>query len=134
MRSVEHQFPHLPNQKTRTAPAYLYAVEFHDGTVKVGVTWNPAGRIARLQRKYRRCATRAHAAPHPKLHRHRAERAVIAACGRIGTAIVGDELFTGVKFGEAANLVTQIARKHGDAVLADIDTVAHITAAMAEAA
>lgn len=99
--------------------AFIYVVEFQDGTVKVGRSSCPTARVAQLCRKYRRTARRGHAALNVGSAAHLTERDVLARCVRIGAkAADGAELFSGLRFGEAVNLVNQIAYR--------LDVCAHI--------
>lgn len=102
----------LPDHKTRLAPNYLYAFEFRNGRVKIGVTWNPKARAKTLAGVFRQQILRAHLAPFHGAYRGQAERSALASARRIGNvSAINTELFDGLKFGEASNLISQMARR-----------------------
>lgn len=103
----------LPNHKVRVHEHYLYAFEFSDGTIKIGVTWNPRARAQSLGTAFRSRLVRAHIAPVVgRAHRHLAERAALIVARRISQTVRGcTERFAGLKFGEAKNAVAQMARR-----------------------
>lgn len=104
--------PPAPHSKGHSWTNWLYAVKFHDGTVKIGVTYSPQTRVYGLTSRYRRKVERAHFAPYLVGWRTAAEREVLKRCARIGAvAVEGSELLAGISFGAAATLVTQIARR-----------------------
>jgi hypothetical protein len=101
----------LPDHKT-TKGDYLYAVEFHDGSVKIGVTWNPSARVPALCGHYRRRAVKAHATLITgKAFRHDVERKVLERCRVLAQPLVGKELFAGLHYGSAVTLIEQMARR-----------------------
>jgi hypothetical protein len=92
---------------------YLYAFEFNDGSVKVGVTGNPAARAQRLKVQFGRDIVRAHAAPcRGRSDSHFAERAALQIARRCGVQSKGNtELFYGLKFGAAVTVIKQMAAR-----------------------
>jgi hypothetical protein len=89
----------------------LYAMEFANGLIKVGVSYRPHMRRLELQRKYKTRITRMHAVHHVQDRcSYVAERALINRMRRMSVS-VASEIFAFVSFGAAANLVTQIARR-----------------------
>lgn len=103
---------HLPDHRS-TAGHYLYAALLSDGTVKVGVSWNPRGRRQSLGRKVAplRIEHMQAALIRRTSGRHVIERELIRRVGAIGIVRCGSrEYFRGVKFGEAWNLARQCAR------------------------
>ncbi len=92
---------------------YLYAFEFNDGSVKVGVTGNPAMRAQRLKVQLSRDIVRAHAAPCcGRSDSHFAERAALQIARRCGVqSKANTELFYGLKFGDAVTAIKQMAHR-----------------------
>lgn len=102
----------LPDHRTRAAPNYLYAIEFTDLTVKVGVTWNPRARASTIERALNKVTVRAIAVPFHGRWRQFAERDALRRLARIGSPRREcSELFVGVQFHEAANVLKQVARR-----------------------
>lgn len=105
--------PGLPDHKAYWSEQrhFLYAVELMDGTVKIGVTWNPAARVCSFCRKAKVRPVRAVAARiHEGLSRSKCERWALGRAAQIGAEHSGRERFTGLRFGEAANLIRQASR------------------------
>lgn len=107
-RPISSPFP----QPQHGNSSRLYAVEFRDGCVKVGFTQNPVIRMQKLQAT-RRC----------KLVRwtftgllelrlgQRLEKQVLNRAARISATERGtNEFFSGLKFGEATNLLRQVVK------------------------
>lgn len=100
----------LPDHRTRAAPNYLYAIEFTDLTVKIGTTWNPRARVVTVENKLGKKAARVVAVPVHRGYRHRAEKmALLRARSMSVQRRECTELFAGLKFGEAVNLLRQMA-------------------------
>jgi hypothetical protein len=90
----------------------LYAIEFANGLIKVGVSYRPQYRLQELQRKYRSKVRRMHSAHHLQgRNSYVAERALLNRVARIAVPI-GGERFAFLGFGEAVTLVDQIARRN----------------------
>lgn len=105
--------PGLPDHKAYWAEQrhFLYAVELIDGTVKIGVTWNPSARVYSFCLKTKLRPVRAAAARIGKgLGRAECERWALRRAAQIGAEHSGRERFTGLRFGEAANLIRQASR------------------------
>lgn len=102
----------LPDHKRRVAPNYLYAVQFSDGLLKVGVTKNPVNRVGALQCQRKRRVVRAEAVGFSGGYRHAAERDALVRLRRMGVADKsGTEVFWCVSFGAAVNVLRQVARR-----------------------
>lgn len=101
----------LPNHSHHAD--FLYAIEFADGAVKVGVTFSPRRRAAEVRRRYGKAISRVAAkrcAGSGQL-RYRAEERALQTLRRIGVASkFSGEMFHGIKFGEAVNAIAQAAK------------------------
>lgn len=107
-----NRFAALPNHKSREFKCYLYAMEFSDGVVKVGCTWNPQARAAQLRRQRRKeIAKVSYVGLDGKRAWFRTERLALSICRRIASQTVGHEWFHGLHFGEATNAIKAAARK-----------------------
>lgn len=90
---------------------HLYAAEFANGLVKVGVSYRPAHRRVELQRRYGHPVVRMVAIPREQDRNHYvAESELLNRLRRIACS-VERELFASVEFGAAATLVQQMARR-----------------------
>ena len=94
--------------------SYLYAIGLRCGLVKIGVATKPYERL----RLY--CKTIGYPAEHfafvpvdgPLMRSGvNAESVALASARKIGRIVCGHELFEGVTFGEAANIIRQAAKK-----------------------
>jgi hypothetical protein len=119
--------PGLPSHKEAhalRASKFLYALEFADGSVKIGVSGVPRARAIELTRQLGLQVVRGHAAPFYGNWHHAAERAALNVARRIAvTSKLHTELFHGLKFGEAATVVSQMARrKYGASLVSPSQT------------
>jgi hypothetical protein len=101
----------------RSFDACIYAVELTNGLVKVGFSRNPRTRMTSLRAQVARVFGADIARFHigvdlPLRAAVRAEGAALIRIGRIGTVVCGHkEFFTGVCFGAAVTLVSQVSRR-----------------------
>jgi len=102
----------LPDHRNREHKNYLYAFEFADGTVKIGVTWNPQQRAGSVYTKHKRAIVRAYVAPVVDGYRTTAERAALASARKIAMLMPGEtEIFVGLRFHEATHAIRQSAAR-----------------------
>ena len=102
----------LPDHKSRKANAYIYALQFSDGQIKVGVTWNPRGRAAQIAADTRGQIVDAAAFEYHYQWRTRAEADVLCRLRIIGNqSRRGGEWFEGLHFGTVCTLIEQISRR-----------------------
>lgn len=106
----------LPDHRTRKADAYLYALQFKDGQIKVGVTWNPRGRAAQIATDTRGQIVNAAAFEYRHPWRGRAEAEALRRLRTMGNqSRRGCEWFEGMQFGAVCTLVEQISRRKASA-------------------
>lgn len=97
----------------KTRGECLYAIEFHNGLIKVGSAGSARLRLLqhfdvegkaglRMRRIYVRTVG---------VSRWRAEADLVGRCGRIGRCIRGREWFAGLSFGAATTLLRQVSRR-----------------------
>lgn len=105
----------LPDHRERKHEHYLYAVEFDDGIIKIGVTWNPQSRLASLWQFRQRAIVRHALAPVLYSYRGFAEGAALRAARKISPSLKPrGEWFAGLRFNEAAHCIRQAAGRHYD--------------------
>jgi len=92
---------------------FIYALEFRDGTVKIGFTRTPRLRARKVQEKHKGVVVKATAvAVESKGVRYVAERHALEIASRIGVHPgKSKEVFHGLKFGEAVTALRQAARR-----------------------
>lgn len=98
-------------------PSWLYAAEFKDGVVKVGISRQPKTRRYSLQRERGVQIVRFHLSRSPA-RGFATERYLVHRLSGIGSLYMRSkrprEWFVGLKFGEAKTLVNQIAPREID--------------------
>lgn len=100
---IHHHLAHMPLHGGR----FLYAVQFHSGVVKVGMTQQPRERLRQLQKS--RGELVAHAFVHalkPRTDARVAERTVLAELSALCAPLAGHvEFFAGLQFDDAVRAV-----------------------------
>jgi hypothetical protein len=113
MPKAVQQFAKLPHV---TEDDRLYAVQFSNGMVKVGVTRYPRSRLlthrSRAQRQFGAHVTAWRLVSTSAISGYQAERKLLIALGVLGTPVKNaGEFFLGVRFRHAVTLMRRIASK-----------------------
>lgn len=102
----------IPGNHGRICNDFLYAVEFANGRVKIGHSKKPRARMRQLLRQYGLAIVRVRLAPFGGPRCYLAERDALERARRIANSTSqSTEIFDGLSFGAAANLVAQMARR-----------------------
>lgn len=114
-------------------PHWLYAAQFRDGVVKVGISKRPSERRRQLCRE-RRCGVVRFHRSSCKVSGFVAERELIGRLSRIcnvaGVSKKPREWFLDLKFGAAATMVEQVARRYNPDM--PVDFMAKLDALIAD--
>lgn len=106
----------LPVHRMPKSLDYLYAIQFKDGRIKIGVTWNPRARASALAAQFRAEVVRAVAVEYRGRFRQAAEADALCRIRGMALSVRGyTELFSGLTFGSAQTLLQQICRRNFDA-------------------
>ena len=90
-------------------PRYLYAAEFKNGVIKIGITRSPRSRLMGLATRFGPIARQYVGSKHAC--GYWAERQVYERLAGIGQVFRGREWFVGVRFEIARQLVEQISNR-----------------------